>query len=408
MLLPEINKAILNAPPLKLENIELTEAEDDLYDKSMIHEVQRIIVTYGGTGFERWKKDIDASEPVSLDKIEVHKTDVHPLPAMEIDEAPIVGNVEVLEAIYNELKLSVESEEFTKYAKIVCGDQLTIARQRSIMNIRLGHEDGADSWQHVVLMPGLFHVKLADCNALMELHFGKPNAGTRSPGGLAFHNTVLDRIPIVLTSLPSFRVCRDLINTSLYARVLHCLLLVSDSDSLEECAESIESFETLTQYATQIYRRYADVDFVQELREKRVPEERRREAARKEAETKSKKKKGELVPSVCEDFDYLRKLLRHSDSNAATAQATPTVPDDIPQGHVPKGDMVLENAYLFMRDGLLSRMFSNAIKSGDSGKVIIVLKMWTYAFRGNGRSKYAHEMLHLIHNLVNVWPAKFR
>ncbi|KAJ7816351.1 hypothetical protein B0H14DRAFT_2374659, partial [Mycena olivaceomarginata] len=30
------------------------------------------------------------------------------------------------------------------------------------------------------------------------------------------------------------------------------------------------------------------------------------------------------------------------------------------------------------------------------------------SYRGNGRSKYAHEMLHLIHNLTKVWPASIR
>lgn len=295
MLLSKINEAILSAPPLKLEDIELTSEEQKLFRDSMIHTIRRIIVLFGGPGFDQWKADLAASEPFSSEKITTHKTDIHPLPAMEIDEAAIVGNVEVLEAIYNELEVLTQSEDFTKYAKIVCGDQLTIARQRSIVNIRLGHEDGADSWQHVALMPGLFHVKLADCNALMEMHFGKPNAGTRSPGGLAFHNTVLDRIPIVLTSLPSFRVCRDLVMTSLYARVLHCLLLVSGKSSLEEYVSALDSFDTLTKHATEIYDKYTDADFVQELREMRAPEEYHREAARKAAEARKKKTKGTFI-----------------------------------------------------------------------------------------------------------------
>ena len=44
----------------------------------------------------------------------------------------------------------------------------------------------------------------------------------------------LDRLPIKLTSLPTYRAVRDLIFVSLYARVLHCLLLVSNYNSLEE------------------------------------------------------------------------------------------------------------------------------------------------------------------------------
>lgn len=65
--------------------------------------------------------------------------------------------------------------------------------------------------------------------------------------------------------------------------------------------------------------------------------------------------------------------------------------------------MVFENASLCPRDMLITRFVSDAVKTGDSGHVILVIKVWALAFRGNGRSKYAHKMLHLLHNLVNVW-----
>ena len=66
--------------------------------------------------------------------------------------------------------------------------------------------------------------------------------------------------------------------------------------------------------------------------------------------------------------------------------------------------MVFENAILFMHDALISREFTDAIKCGDSGRVILVLKIWSLSFHGNGGTKYAYEMLHLIHNLSHVWP----
>ena len=67
------------------------------------------------------------------------------------------------------------------------------------------------------------------------------------------------------------------------------------------------------------------------------------------------------------------------------------------------GDMVFENAVLFLRDALISREFSDAVKAGDSGRVLMVLKAWALGFRGNGRTKYAYEMLHLIHNFTTAW-----
>ena len=68
-----------------------------------------------------------------------------------------------------------------------------------------------------------------------------------------------------------------------------------------------------------------------------------------------------------------------------------------------QGDMVFENGCLFLRDALLTRLFADAIKLGDSEVIILVLKCWVFSYQGNGHVKYAHEMLHLFHNLVNVW-----
>ncbi|KAJ7901536.1 hypothetical protein B0H13DRAFT_2234103 [Mycena leptocephala] len=373
LLTSELDKSILAARPLTVDDIALNTAESEFFVQNMVHTILRTIILHGGEGFQKWKSDVDASQPVSEDTIDVHKTPLHPLPAMEIDESSITGNIEVIEEIMRVLGFKTDDPDYLKYIKIIAGDQLTIARQRSILNVRLGHESGPHSWRHIVLMPGLFHAKIADCHGVLETHFGKANV--RSPGSLGFHNTVLDRLPITLTSLPPFRTCRDLIMVSLYARILHCLLLVSGKNSLEACAESIDSYETLVTYAKKTYNTYADVDRVQELRERRIPEERQRDAEAKAA------KKGKAA------------------GDTSKSGAFP---------HTRKGDMVFENAVLFLRDALLTREFSDAIKAGDSGRVVIILRMWAFCYRANGRSKYAHEMLHLLHNLICVWTKELR
>ncbi|KAJ7800050.1 hypothetical protein B0H14DRAFT_2529711 [Mycena olivaceomarginata] len=70
--------------------------------------------------------------------------------------------------------------------------------------------------------------------------------------------------------------------------------------------------------------------------------------------------------------------------------------------------MVFENAILFLRDALLTREFADAIKIGDSGRIVIILRLWAFSYRGSGRSKYAHEMLHVLHNILCVWTAELR
>ncbi|KAJ6601568.1 hypothetical protein B0H10DRAFT_2082155 [Mycena sp. CBHHK59/15] len=321
LLTSTLDTSVLSAPPLRIEDLLLNEAELDFHTKNM-----------------KWQKDLDAMQPVSPNIITVHKTPIHPLPSMEIDENSITGNIEYL-----------------KYIKIIAGDQLTIARQRSILTC-------SHAWRNIVLMPGLFHAKIADSHGMLETHFGKANAGTRSPGSLGFHNTVLDRLPITLTSLPPFRTCRDLIMVSLYARVLHCLLLVAGKDSLDDYTSSVNSWAVIVGHAQALYSRFADPDVVQELREQRIPDERKRDA----------------------------------DAAAAKKGASKGTKADDPLPHVKKGDMVLK-----------TRFYSSATR-GDSGRVVNILRLWVFSYRGSGRSKYAHEMLHLLHNLISVWTKELR
>ena len=204
LLFEKFDKGVMGAPPLKLEDLEFTESKAEMWTDCMIYMILHVIVFQGGKEFERWKPELQKSQPESSDKIPVHKTNLHPLPSMEIEEASIVGNVYMIEAINKALGLDPKSPKYMKYVKILAGDQLTVACQRAIVNIRVSHESGAAPWKQVVTMPGIFHGKIADCHGLLETHFGKPNAGTRSPGGLSFHNTVLNRQPIILTSLPTF------------------------------------------------------------------------------------------------------------------------------------------------------------------------------------------------------------
>ncbi|KAJ7859515.1 hypothetical protein B0H14DRAFT_3446641 [Mycena olivaceomarginata] len=351
MRIADLNAASDAAPPLSIDDILLTAAETTLMDQCLRHCILRIIVEHGGEHFKRFYDNVQNAQPITAEKIELHKTPLHPLPAWNIDESTIIGNAEVADAIYSELEVKGLSH-WNWIVKILCGDQLSIARLRSLLNIRAGHEGGYSGFGWGVWMPGLFHGKIADMHGFFVTHWGVPYRGTRNPGSLFFHNTVLHRSPILLTSLPPFRVCRDLVFVSLYARILHCLLLVSGKASLAECADSITSFAQLDEYAALIQTKYANAELVSKLR-------------------------------------WERQMARETDG-------------------VPPGDQIFENASLLLRDALISREFTDSIKAGDSGRIFLVLKLLALSFRGNGRSKYAHEMMHLIHNLTHVWPEPIR
>jgi hypothetical protein len=114
---------------------------------------------------------------------------------------------------------------------------------------------------------------MTNIQGLLETHFGKPHAGNRSPGGLAYHNKCLDRLPIILNSLPAFSTAQDLVMVSLYAHVIHCLHLVSGKTSLDEYLETVMSWDKLHSHAHLIYECYVNTDKVQEMCKQQIPEE---------------------------------------------------------------------------------------------------------------------------------------
>ncbi|KIY43271.1 hypothetical protein FISHEDRAFT_68152 [Fistulina hepatica ATCC 64428] len=348
-----LHNAFLTAPPLQLSDILHSPDEAAFFKTCLQFTILQIIVQYGGEGFAKYQGVLAAGQPQSEHVVEVHKTDLFTLPPLNIDEASIDGNAQLDEAYVKELHLRESRERFWDLARFIGGDQLSQARRRALMTIRAGHEGGYPSFTSDVEIAGLFHTKMADSHGFLITHWG--SSSKQSPGSLAFHNTLLDRLPITLTSLPAFRTCRDLVFVSLYARVLHCLLLVSNEPSLDAYLAQGYSFDEICDHALQILTKYTDSRKVGALRWER----------------------------------NLERLAFEQDNQPGSVQAFKPA----------TGDMVFENALLFLRDALISREFSDAIKCGDSGPL---------SFRGNGRTKYAYEMLYVIHNMTHVWPKPIR
>ncbi|KAF9556932.1 hypothetical protein CPC08DRAFT_776651 [Agrocybe pediades] len=342
----------LRAPKLKLSDILHTPEEANSFNELLTFTILRIIVNHGGTDFVRFRADLEKNQPCTPEKIALHKTTIHPLETWPINESTILGNIAVEEAIRTTLlQNDTDNPGCSERLRFHAGDQLSLARFRAIENIRAGQETGFNSFFGSTWIPGLFHAKMADMLGLLQTHWGKPNTGTRNPGSLWFHNTRLGRLPITLSSPPSYRVSRDLVYVSLYARVLHCLLLVSNTGSLEQYSAKFKTWKELVNHAKLILERYTQGSTVLELRESR---------------------------------------------------GNQTGKDSM------NGDMIFENAILFLRDALISREFTDAVKAGDSGRVLLVLKVWALGFRGCGRTKYAHEMLHIIHHLTNILTPEIR
>ncbi|KDN46746.1 hypothetical protein RSAG8_04126, partial [Rhizoctonia solani AG-8 WAC10335] len=335
MKVSDLNVQFENAPGLTLDDLQHTPQEAKLHFDSMIYTILDIIDTYGGPEFQKYQPLLDKIVPISQHKWELHQDRIYPFPTMELDEATIKGNIEICKEIFKELGFDTTAPEFLDFVHLIAGDQLTISRLRSIAKNRIGHESGYESFEWLTPIIGLFHLKMAQTQGMLDVHLGKSNS-SRNPTSLLFQNTLLQQKPIP-TPTP-FRTARDLIQ-------------LSQLDPLDPKIPPQRSFDQLRELAERIYRQNASTAEVYRLR-------------------KARKSAGDEYTTA--------------------------------------GDMVFEDSSLFIRDALEVHAYTAAIKAGDSGRALLSLKLWALAFRANGRSKYAQEMLYLIHNLTHVWPGPLR
>lgn len=220
-----------------------------------------------------FRKDLQAMEPHSDFRIKVHKSEIYPLPAMNINKASTIRNAEVINAVMEELNVNTLNPDFGENLKLIAGDQLSIARLQAVLAACAGNEGGAASLQWAIFFPGLFHCKIAATNGFMQTHFGHPNHDLTNPASLCSHNTLLQRKPIVPSSLPPFRTCHDLIFVLLYAHVLHCLLKVSGAQSLDSFSDGL-TWDVLCGHAEAVVDAFTDTHLVDCLRSSRNQENR--------------------------------------------------------------------------------------------------------------------------------------
>ncbi len=63
-----------------------------------------------------------------------------PFPLLNINEASITGNAEVMEAVFEELEQPITQPEFMGELRIVCGEQLSVKNLHSVTSDRVGDD----------------------------------------------------------------------------------------------------------------------------------------------------------------------------------------------------------------------------------------------------------------------------
>ena len=171
----DLDEQFDKAASLSLDDILLNDDERAFFWECLVHTVLTIVVHHGGHSFHCFRKVLQKNTPASQYKIKLHKTNVFPLPAMNINESSTAGNAEVMEAVLQELHLDMSMSEFAREIKLVAGDQLSLAHLRSVGACHAGNEAGASALQWALFVPGLFHYKIAVSHGFITTHLRQPN-----------------------------------------------------------------------------------------------------------------------------------------------------------------------------------------------------------------------------------------
>ncbi|KDQ05525.1 hypothetical protein BOTBODRAFT_122690, partial [Botryobasidium botryosum FD-172 SS1] len=274
-------------------------------------------------------------------QIPLHQTIAHPLPTIPVDQASAVGNVTVLNMLVKHLKL--DKDAVGQRVMLVFGDLLTVTRIRSLIAAR--------SLRHLTPV----HVR----DFYESLTWIIPIPGL-------FHVKISAAIGILDTHWGKPNSNDNPASLWCHNELLH-RKHISNIHKIEYHTAKDIILHSLFARSLDCIRVQSGASSLSALADEL----------------------GQL--NLNNAWDQL-------DTIAGKVVDTFTVPAKAGQ------DDLRRNSTLFIRDALFFWEYILAIKRGDVGSALIVLKYWTIAFQGAGRTKYAAELLHLCHNLRHAWP----
>ncbi|KAG0275081.1 hypothetical protein BGZ96_003956 [Linnemannia gamsii] len=118
--------------------------------------------------------------------LNVERSKAFELPLMDIDQATVAGNKEVLETIRE--ALDKPKVEFTGLM-LVGGDHLSVSRLHSLKERSIGELTPFDRMQWAIPVLQLFHMQMVLSSAILKNHYGSSS----TPGSLAYYINTLGR-----------------------------------------------------------------------------------------------------------------------------------------------------------------------------------------------------------------------
>ncbi|KAJ7715203.1 hypothetical protein B0H16DRAFT_1340149 [Mycena metata] len=289
-------------------------------------------------------------------------TSIHPLATSGHDEGTTRGNQDILDDLIIR-QLGMEKSEVDKLLIIVGGDQSTVEKIRTLQKFLADCPHGYSRYGWVLPLIQLWHMGWADLERILSTHWGRTatNSETGDMSSFYFINTILKR-KIKDVKRPDYYPTQNFIFNTLKAEIIDCWKVRLGTDDLNAYFTMHPTvFEDLLVLARGLVDSYLNTQSAEMARDgyqgHGFPV-------------------GDMWPRPVVDKDM--------DTEEEMEQA--------------RGDSVLANVILRLRDSMLHYEFQHAISDGDIGRAMNVMAVWTFTFTGCGKNKYSNELLEIACN----------
>jgi hypothetical protein len=283
--------------------------------------------------------------PDAIDPLPVTKTLQFPASAINADESLYDGNWEVFKSLLEQS--AVPDERLENEIILIHGDLATKEKIDGLRKMCTIEKSAKNHLGFAVVVPGLFHLKMAATNAFWRTHI-QPTKGRDDRNG--FYEYVRYLRPnetIKFLGTPGFHRLHDTIHHTTWIDVLDCWRIEVNGCGFPSRAAFVDSKPS-----------WASIIELSEAMVKRY------------------------LPG--KDFDEQREEPKT------------------------KRNMVFENVALRKQHSLLYLELSHAMNYGDVGRILRLLPYWIAIFKATGKSKYSAHMIRFMTDLDHVYPPCLR
>ncbi|PPR05788.1 hypothetical protein CVT26_010162 [Gymnopilus dilepis] len=302
-----------------------------------------------------------------------HKTKFYPLRATTIEEASVDGNLAVHDDVYT-VQLGLDPDKLCEKAIPSFNDQLTNARIRGAQDVRRKDVSPWERREIFQLGFGTFHLIMNLIWNVLSVHRGT----VQQEGSLSYFFSVLQKKRLG-SDHPDYHTLLTALTQVLEGLILNAWR--QECGPLQEFAASNPAPEFLLQKAYEIADKYT-------IPKRTFP---------------ASNPKYPLKDLNMDNIDSNESDEDQSDSESTGCSQSESDDSDTPS----QFDTAYQNIVLLTRDMLYVIELVNAVQTGDFGRVEDILPVLACMFRGSGSNNYSTEILHLLHNIKNVWTPEF-